>query len=179
MALGSYGSDELLCWLVAKYPRDRWDECRAREERKARTLTYEDLSVPVLEPALVNDSDQNLNAYRPGGGNSRNNGRGYQGPRPRQGSTPKSACYMSNVQDLLWCDARDEKGGLSASWSRAKSRRPTLPGRPGISTTTDVPSPCLLWHAQGLRGLVLPQAALVSQAEGQGPEWRSRRQRNR
>ena len=36
---GSYGSDEMLFWLVAKIPRDVWDECRATAERKARTLT--------------------------------------------------------------------------------------------------------------------------------------------
>ena len=38
---GSYGSDELLFWLVAKIPTSMWDECRATAERKARTLTYE------------------------------------------------------------------------------------------------------------------------------------------
>ena len=42
---GSYGSDELLFLLVAKLPREVWDECRATAERKARALTYEDLSV--------------------------------------------------------------------------------------------------------------------------------------
>ena len=36
---GSYGSDELLIWLVAKIPRDVWDKCRATAERKARTST--------------------------------------------------------------------------------------------------------------------------------------------
>ena len=46
---GSYGSDKLLFWLVAKIPRDVWDECRATAERKARTLTYEDLSMLLLE----------------------------------------------------------------------------------------------------------------------------------
>ena len=33
---GSYGSDELLFWLVAKVPRELWDECRSTAERKAR-----------------------------------------------------------------------------------------------------------------------------------------------
>ena len=42
---GSYSSDELLFWLVAKLPRELWDECRATAERKARALNYEDLSV--------------------------------------------------------------------------------------------------------------------------------------
>ena len=46
---GSYGRDELLFWLFAKIPRDLWDECRAAAERKARALTYEDLSVLLLE----------------------------------------------------------------------------------------------------------------------------------
>ena len=40
-------------------------------------------------------------------------------PRPwaprtptRTGTTPKTACIMSNVQDLFWCDAREEQGSL-------------------------------------------------------------------
>ena len=78
----SYSNEGLLFWLVAKIPRDVWDECRATAERKARTLTYEDLSVLLLERALEKESDQHLNAYRPGGGNSANHGRGYQRPRP-------------------------------------------------------------------------------------------------
>ena len=108
----SYGSDELLFWLVAKIPRDVWDECRGTAERKARTLTYEDLSLLLLELAQEKESDEHLNAYRPGGGSSGNHGRGYQGPRPGQGTTAKNTRYMSNVQDLFSCNARDEKGGL-------------------------------------------------------------------
>ena len=71
---GSYGSDQLLFWLVAKLPRELWDECRATTERKARVLSYEDLSVLYLELALERESDQHLNAYRPGGGGSGNQG---------------------------------------------------------------------------------------------------------
>ena len=108
---GSYGSNELLFWLVAKIPRDVWEECQATAERKARTLTYEDLSL-LLELALEKGSDQHLNAYRPGGGNSGNLGLGYQGHRPVQGTTPKDARYIGNVQDLFWCNTRDEQGGL-------------------------------------------------------------------
>ena len=52
LTTGSYGSDELLLWLVAKLPREVWDECRAMAQRKARALTYEDLSVLLLELAL-------------------------------------------------------------------------------------------------------------------------------
>ena len=73
---GSYDSDELLFWLVAKLPRELWDECRATAERKARALTYEDLSVLLLELALEKESNQHLNAYRPGGGGSGSDGRG-------------------------------------------------------------------------------------------------------
>ena len=109
---GSYGSDELLFWLVAKLPRELWDECRSTAERKARVLNYEDLSVLVLELALEKESDQHVNAYRPGGGGSGSHGRGYQGHRPGQGTTPKNARIMSNVQELFWCDARDEQGSL-------------------------------------------------------------------
>ena len=64
----------------------------------------------LLELALEKESDQHLNAYRPGGGGSGSQGRGYQGHRPGQGTTPKNARIMSNVQDLFWCDARDEQG---------------------------------------------------------------------
>ena len=35
---GSYSSDDLLFWLVAKLPRELWDECRSTAERKARSL---------------------------------------------------------------------------------------------------------------------------------------------
>ena len=71
---GSYGSDELLFWLVAKLPREVWDECRAMAERKAKALTYQDLSVLLLELALEKESNQHLNAYRPGGGSSGSQG---------------------------------------------------------------------------------------------------------
>ena len=98
-------------WL-AKIPRDVWDECRATAERKARILTYEDLSVLLLELVLEKESDQHLNAYSPGGGGSGSHGRGYQGPQPGQGTTPKNARIMSNVQELFWIDARDEQGCL-------------------------------------------------------------------
>ena len=108
----SYGSDELLFWLVAKLPRELWDECRATAERKARALNYEDLSVLLLELALEKESDQHLNAYRPGGGGSGSQGRGYQGHRPGQGTTLKNARIMNNVQDLFWCNARDQQGFL-------------------------------------------------------------------
>ena len=100
---GSYGSDELLFWLVAKLPRELWHECRSTAERKARALNYEDLSVLLLELALAKESDLHLNAYRLGGGSSGSQGRGYQGHRPGQGTTPKNARIMSNVQDLIWC----------------------------------------------------------------------------
>ena len=81
-------------------------------DRKARALNYEDLSVLLLELALEKESDQHLNAYRPGGGGSGSHGKGYQLPRPRQGTTPKHARIMGNVQELFWCDARDEHGHL-------------------------------------------------------------------
>ena len=109
---GSYGSDELLFWLVAKLPQELWDDCRATAERKARALHYEDLSVLLLELALEKENDQHLNAYGPGGGGSGSQGRGYQGHRPEQGTTLKNARIMSNVQDLFSCDARDEQGVL-------------------------------------------------------------------
>ena len=98
---GSYGSDELLFWLVAKLPRELWDECRSTVERKARALNYGHLSVLLLELALEKESDQHLNTYRPVGGGSGSQGRGYRGHRPGQGTTPKNARIMSSVQDLF------------------------------------------------------------------------------
>ena len=53
---------------------------RQRRTRKARILTYEDLSVLRLELALEKENDHHLNGYRPGGGGSGSHGRGYQGP---------------------------------------------------------------------------------------------------
>ena len=52
----SYGSNELLFWLVAKLRREVLEECRATAERKARALTYENLSVLLLELALEKES---------------------------------------------------------------------------------------------------------------------------
>ena len=111
---GSYSSDDLLFWLVAKLPRELWDECRSTAERKARSLRYEVLCVLLLELALEKESDQHLNNYRPGGGGSGGHGKGYQGSRPGQGTTPEHAHarIMENVKELFWCDARDEQGHL-------------------------------------------------------------------
>ena len=79
---GSYSSDDLLFWLVAKLPEELWDECRSTAERKARAFHYEDLCVLLLELALEKESDQHLNNYRPGGGGSGSQGKGYQGSKP-------------------------------------------------------------------------------------------------
>ena len=111
---GSYSSDDLLIWLVAKLPRELSDECRSTAERKTRSLRYEDLWVLLLEVALEKESDQHLNNYRPGGGGSGSLVKGYQGSRPWQGTTPKHAHarIMENVKELFWCHARDEQGHL-------------------------------------------------------------------
>ena len=109
---GSYSSDDLLFLLVAKLPQELWDECRSTAERKARALHYEDLCILLLVLALEKESDQHLNNYRPGGGGSGSQGKGYQGSRSGQGTTPKHACIMESVKELFWCDARDEQGHL-------------------------------------------------------------------
>ena len=108
----SYSSDDLLFWLLAKIPRELWDERRSTAERKARSLRYEDLCVLLLELALEKESNQHLNNYHPGGGGSGGHGKGYQGSRPGEGTTPKHARIMENVKELFWCDARDEQGHL-------------------------------------------------------------------
>ena len=111
LTCGSYGSDELLFCVVAKLRREVLDECRAAAARKARALTHEDLSVLLLELALEKGSDQHMNAYRPGGGGSGSQARGYKA-LTWTGDYPQNARFMSNVQDLFWCDARDEQGCL-------------------------------------------------------------------
>ena len=95
-----------------RWPRDVLDECRATAEGKARTLTYEDLSVVLLDLVLEEDSGQHLNAHRPRRGGSGSRGRGYQVPRPGQRTTSKNARSMSNVQEVFWSDARDAQGCL-------------------------------------------------------------------
>ena len=98
---GSYSSDDLLFWLVAKLPRELWDECRSTAERKARALHYEDLCVLLLELALEKESAHHLNNYRPGGGGSGGHGKGYQGSRPGQGTTPQKRPYHGKRQGAL------------------------------------------------------------------------------
>ena len=109
---GSYSRDDLLLWLVAKVPRELWRERRTTAERKARALHYEDLCLLLLELALEKESDQHVNDYRPGGGGSGSHGKGYQGSRPGQETTPKHARISGKVKELFWCDARDEQGHL-------------------------------------------------------------------
>ena len=111
---GSYSSNDLLFWLVAKLPRELWDECPSTAEREARSLRYQDLCVLLLELAPEKESDHHLNNYRPGGGGSGGHGKGYQESRPGQGTTRKHAHarIMENVKELFWCDARDEQGHL-------------------------------------------------------------------
>ena len=98
---GSYSSDDLLFWLLAKLPRELLDECCSTAERKARALHYEDLCVLLLELVLEKESDQHLNNYRPGGGGCGCQGKGYQGSRPGQGTTPKHARIMENDKELF------------------------------------------------------------------------------
>ena len=98
---GSYSSNDLPFWLVAKLPRDLWDECCSTAEHKARALHYEDLCVLLLELALEKESDQHLNNYRPGGGGSGSQGEGYQGSRPGQATTPKTRLYHEERQGAL------------------------------------------------------------------------------
>ena len=105
---GSYSSDDLLLRLVAKLPWKLWDECRSTAERRARALNYHNFSVLLLELALEKESDQHLNAYRPGKGGSGSHYKGYQGPRAGQGTILQHARIMDNVKELCWCDARDE-----------------------------------------------------------------------
>ena len=98
---GSYSSDDLLFWLVAKLPRELWDECCSTAERKARSPRYEDLCVLLLELALEKESDQHLNNYRPGGGGSGGHGKGYQGSKPWAGDYPPTRPYHGKRQGAL------------------------------------------------------------------------------
>ena len=91
----------------------RWPPGAKRRRVPAKSsLKPQTLSVLLLEPGLEMQSDQHLDAYRSGGGGSESHGKGYQGPQPGQGTTLKHARIMGNVQELCWCDARDEVGHL-------------------------------------------------------------------
>ena len=147
---GSYSSDNLLFWLVAKVPRELWKECRSTAERKARALNYEDLSVLLLELALEKESNQHLNAYRPGGGGSGSHGKGYQGPG--QGTTPKHALLwtmsrsssgVTAEMSMVTCNTPPTAISTIASWSKGKSRRPTPAPSLRCRIITGAPSPVL------------------------------------
>ena len=159
----SYSSDNLLLWFVAKLPRELLDECRSTAERKARALNYEDLCVLLLELALEKESDQHLNAYRLGGGGSGSHGKGYQGPRPGQGTTPKHARIMENVKELSWCDATDEQGHLQHAPDCEQRDCIVVQGKKQETNTgakAKMPNHytctiyhlCLLWEEEALRG---------------------------
>ena len=91
--------------------------------------------MPLLELALEKESDQHVNAYHPGGGSSGSHGRGYQGPRPGQGTTPENARIMSNVQGLFWCDAGDERGCLLHAPDCDQQNRLVVPGKKQETST--------------------------------------------
>ena len=147
---GSYSSDDLLFWLLAKLARELWDKCRSTAERKARSLRYEDLCVLLLELALEKESDQHLNNYRPGGGGFGGHGKRYQGSRPAQWNTPKHARIMENVKELFWSDARDEQGHLQHAHDceqrdcfvvKGKQQETNTGAKKQLPVTTGVPSP--------------------------------------
>ena len=131
---GSYGSNELLFWLVAKLPRELWDECRSKAERRARALKYEDLSVLLFELALEKESDQHLNAYHPGGGGCWSHGKGTRDQEQDRGltsSTPvswamsRSSSGVTPETSMVTCSTPPTAISAIASWSRGRSRRPT------------------------------------------------------
>ena len=97
----------MLFWLG---PRS--DETCGMSVGLRRNAGQEPLPVLLFKLAQEKESDQHLNAYLPEGGNYGNHVCRHQGPRRGQGTTTKNACYMSNVQDVFWCDAEDEHGGL-------------------------------------------------------------------
>ena len=127
---GSYGSDELLFWFVAKLPWELWDEWRSTAERKARALNYQDLSVLLLELALEKESDQHLNAYRPG---KRRLGEPWQRVPSTQtltGDSPEARPYHGQMFrcssgvtpeiSMVTCSTPLTAISTIASWSRGK-----------------------------------------------------------
>ena len=128
---GSYSSDDLLFCLVAKLPRELWDECRSTAERKARALHYEDLCVLLLEPALEKGSDPHLNNYRPGGGlrgsggcaqSIASQGRGFELSQSCAWWTALSRCFTRSSRarrSMALCSARVEPG---IGWERQDHR---------------------------------------------------------
>ena len=95
---GSYGSYQVLFWLVAKIQRDMWvmRTCLSfywswrLRRRVTSTSTPTALGEATPGTMAVGTKDCDVD----------------------EGQPPRNAHYMSNVHDLFCCDARDPKGGL-------------------------------------------------------------------
>ena len=107
----------------------------------------------LLELALEKESDQHLNNYRLSGGGSGGHGKGYQGSRPGQGTTPKHAHarIMENVKDYYYSGVMPgtskatsstplTASSETASWSRGSSRRRTPAPKRSCRIITGAPS---------------------------------------
>ena len=57
----SYSSDDLLFWLVAKLPRELWDECLSTAERKARALVEKKNHLGCFHPRLLKSKIHGVN----------------------------------------------------------------------------------------------------------------------
>ena len=97
---GSYGSDELLLWLVAKLPRELWDECRSTALRGFACATLGTGAGERKRPAPERLPSCRRRLWAPW--------QRVPGTQTWQGNTPNHARIMGNVQELFWCDARDE-----------------------------------------------------------------------
>ena len=112
-----------------------WEECRSTSERKSRTLTYEDLSVLLLELALEKESDNHLNAYRPGG-NLSGRGCSHQGQEP---SSQKGASAQKKGLELSTTHLCRTLAGRVGGW-QGSVPDPALPP-PSLSCRTATTRP--------------------------------------
>ena len=127
MNLGSYGPTEPHLWLVSKIPTRTWDDCRSTSERKSRTHAYNDLVDLLIELALEQENDSQMETFL-----KRHLGRGATpAPERGEGKGPKSPTNankgggkgggnlgaMSDVKPetgappLFYCKPVNDKGG--------------------------------------------------------------------
>ena len=121
----SYGPTEPHLWLVGKTPTKTWDNCRETSERKARTISYDDLVDLLIALAMERQNDSHMDKYlrkhlrrktpaekSPGGRSPQPHSypeKGHGGLLKHLTETPPSK--GKGAPNLFYCRPTDDKGG--------------------------------------------------------------------
>ena len=127
MNVGSYGPTEPHLWLVSKIPTRTSDDCRTTSETKSPTHTYDDLVDLLIELALQEENDFNMETIlkrhlgrgatptpehgkenEPEKPTNANKGRGKGGGNLRAMSEVKPE---TDTPPLFYCKPVNDKGG--------------------------------------------------------------------